>query len=258
VRAAVQRYNELTAPTSQNSPQTALGVDVARGGADSTVVVPRHLNVYHPPIVIPTTRARTGPEVAAEVLKLRRDQATLVIDANGVGASVYDHLTSNTNLTPNQDVVAYVGSSRSTRKDRSRKFGFVNRRSEAYWMLREALDPASTYKVALPPDDELLQELYVLSWVEQSGNIKVTPKEDVIKALGRSPDKADALVLAHTVRDETSEALLDARSAREERLMEARSPRAYEALQTRLSGSRGYRRARWSDRADQLPYPEHW
>jgi hypothetical protein len=222
---------------------TSLGVDVARGGVDSTIVIARHGNFYQKPFIIPTMKARTGPQVASEVLTLRRDGARIVVDANGVGASVYDHATENLGLEPNEDVVAYVGSVASTRRDASGKLGFFNKRSEVYWLLREALDPGSSYKIALPPDDELFEELSSMTWREQSGKIKVIPKEDLMKILGRSPDKADALTLAHTVRDEENDPLFaSARTAREERLADA-------------GGRWRYRTAKWGDAARDLPYP---
>ena len=244
LREANRLWETLNAsPQTHKTAMTSLGVDVARGGVDSTVVIARHGNFYAKPHLVPTMKARTGPQVAAEVLALRRDGARIVVDANGVGASVYDHATENMGLTPNEDIVAYVGSVASTRRDASGKLGFFNKRSEVYWLLRESLDPASSYKVALPPDDELFEELSSMTWKEQSGKIKIIPKEDLAKLLGRSPDKADALSLAHTVRDEENDPRFSsARTAREERLADA-------------GGRWRSRRARWGDNAADLPYP---
>jgi hypothetical protein len=47
----------------------------------------------------------------------------------------------------------------------------------------------------------------------------------VIKALGRSPDKADALVMAATVRDEEAPHLQDVYTARDKRLEDSRAMR---------------------------------
>ena len=77
-------------------------------------------------------------------------------------------------------------------------------------MLREALDPASNQKLALPDDPELIEELLAMTWEEQSSRIKVIPKKDLMQLIGRSPDKADALVLASLPSDlDTSDDAMD-------------------------------------------------
>jgi hypothetical protein len=225
VRAATARHTQLSGtPAATNAPLTALGVDVARSGADSTVIFPRRQSFFDLPVLVPASKSRTGPEVASEVLKLRHPETVVVVDANGVGASVYDHLVKVANLD-GAECVGYVGSTRSTRRDASNRLGFTNKRSEAYWHLREMLDPSSPYKIAIPPDEELLQELYTHTWDEQSGKLAILTKDRVIKALGRSPDKADALVMAATVRDEEAPHLQDVYTARDKRLEDARAMR---------------------------------
>jgi hypothetical protein len=198
VRAATLRYREMQtkAPTgdpTHNRTLSALGVDVARGGADSTIVFRRYGAFVAEPILIGGADASTGPEVASRLLQHRRDNCPIVVDANGVGASVYDHLVQALHL---DNVFAYVGSKKSQARDVSNKLGFVNLRSERYWKLREMLDPASPTKIAIPDDPELVEELLAMTWEEQSMKIKVITKKDLVKVLGRSPDKADALVLS--------------------------------------------------------------
>jgi hypothetical protein len=157
------------------------------------VVFKRYGAFVAAPVLIPGFEASTGPDVASKVLSHRRNNCPIVVDANGVGASVYDHLVQALNL---DEVYAYVGSKKSMARDVSNKLGFVNLRSERYWKLREMLDPASPTKIAIPDDPELVEELLAMTWEEQSMKIKVITKKDLIKILGRSPDKADALVLS--------------------------------------------------------------
>ncbi|HEV3084106.1 MAG TPA: hypothetical protein VGY66_30260 [Gemmataceae bacterium] len=73
---------------------------------------------------------------------------------------------------------------------------FVNVRAYAYWALRDILDPERGEKMALPPDQELLSDLTAPRWAMTMQGIKVEPKEDIVKRLGRSPDCADAMALA--------------------------------------------------------------
>jgi hypothetical protein len=95
--------------------------------------------------------------------------------------------------------VAYTGSGRATTRDRSGKYGFVNVRSAAYWHLRELLDPAYEPTIALPPDDLMISDLTTPTWEITSGappKYKIETKDDVVKRLGRSPDRGDAVVMA--------------------------------------------------------------
>jgi len=51
---------------------------------------------------------------------------------------------------------------------------------------------------AIPSDAKLAKELHAFEWIEQekTGRVKITAKKDVRKALGRSPDRFDAVALA--------------------------------------------------------------
>jgi hypothetical protein len=80
---------------------------------------------------------------------------------------------------------------------RAHKYGierFANLRAEAWWRFREALDPATGADIALPPDPELAAELAMPRRVPEKREIQIESKEQIIKRLGRSPDKADAVV----------------------------------------------------------------
>jgi len=49
--------------------------------------------------------------------------------------------------------------------------------------------------LALPDDQELISELAAVTWTQLASGRKVTGKDDIKKKLGRSPDKADAVML---------------------------------------------------------------
>ena len=72
----------------------------------------------------------------------------------------------------------------------------VNVRAYAYWALRDMLDPERGQKLALPPDQELLSDLSAPRWAMTMQGLKVEPKEDIVKRLGRSPACAVAVFLA--------------------------------------------------------------
>jgi hypothetical protein len=244
-------------PADPDQPLTAIGADIARGGADTTVLILRYGQWFAPPILLTKTETADGPAAAGVITKYRRDQCPIVVDANGVGASVYDHLRAN---NPEDSALkAHVGSEASSARDRSMRYGFVNRRSEVYWKLREALDPGSPYQLSIPNDEELVQELLSLTWEEQSGKIKVMTKKDHIRVLGRSPDKSDALTLAWSVRDDADPTTQQHLTARQERLAEAEASRKDPQLRSKMAqytSSLHGRRARWGDA--RLPYPTRY
>jgi len=80
--------------------------------------------------------------------------------------------------------------------DRSGRMTFANQRSELWWRLRESLDPENDSGVALPPDPELLADLCAPQWKLLGMKVQVESRDDIIKRIGRSPDKASAVILA--------------------------------------------------------------
>lgn len=187
VRMAQERWR----PEKPSSPMHAMGVDVARGGADDTVLTARYGDWFAPQIVQPGSATPNGQATAALVVAYLRDDATAYVDVIGIGASAYDHLHGlRINAVPSNAAEA------SARRDRSGRLGFVNRRAEWWWGMREALDPQYGDALALPPDRALLADLCAPRWKVTTRGIQVEAKEDIVKRLGRSPDRGDSAVLA--------------------------------------------------------------
>lgn len=114
-----------------------------------------------------------------------------VVDVIGVGAGVVHRLQEM-----GAKVYAFNASNRSDKKDAIGELGFVNRRAEAWWGLREMLDPDNGHDVALPPDDLLTGDLTAPHYRVMSGaRIQVESKDDVRKRIGRSTDDGDAVVM---------------------------------------------------------------
>lgn len=163
-----------------------LGVDVARGGADLTVIADRV-----GPIVYPLEEHQLGDTVKiAKIVQRRMHQTDLaVVDVIGVGAGVVDTLRNR-----NVSVHAFNASRKTSMRDRSGEFGFVNQRAAMWWTLREMLDPAFEPTLAIPPNDVLLGELTAPKyWHTPNGKIQVESKDDIRARLGRSTDHADAV-----------------------------------------------------------------
>ena len=186
--AAAQARWTATAP----EPMQALGVDVAQGGPDSTVLAPRHGKWFAPLKVTRGVNTKDGPAVAGLVFTTMRDGCTVAVDMRGGwGGSAYDHLRRQLDR-----VVGVVPAEKSTRRTRDGKLGFVNLRAELWWKFREALDPQTGADIALPPDPALVADLVAPRWKLTPRGIQVELKEEIRKRLGRSPDRGDAVVMA--------------------------------------------------------------
>jgi hypothetical protein len=76
---------------------------------------------------------------------------------------------------------------------------FTNKRGAAYWGFRDALDPGQPggSVIALPDDAMLVAELASPTFEPDGPNgVKIEPKEKVCARLGRSTDRADAVVMS--------------------------------------------------------------
>lgn len=186
VKAAQERWTP-----KPPGPMDALGVDVARGGQDNTVLTPRHGPWFGEQAVFPGSATPDGPAVAGLVVMRLKDGAPAQVDVIGVGSSVYDHLKG-----AHVAVVPYNGAAKSLARDRSGQLAFANLRAEMWWRMREALDPVHGDGLALPPGRQLLSDLCAPRWKMTAQGILIEGKEDIKKRIGRSPDHGDSAVLA--------------------------------------------------------------
>lgn len=171
-------------------PMDSMGVDVARAGKDRTIIARRHGMWFDEPLVYPGTQTPDGPTVAGLCIAALRDHAVIHIDVIGVGSSPYDFLNE-----ANQQVVGVNVSESALGLDKSGRLKFKNQRSELWWRMREALDPANNTGIALPPDSGLLADLCAPTWKLVGSTVSVASREEILEKIGRSPDYASAYVL---------------------------------------------------------------
>lgn len=188
IEAAIERWHDWDrAGRPEAGGPHWTGVDVGRGG-DETVLATRDGWA----LVLGSHRFHRN--TMATVAAVQAEPGRSIVDVVGLGAGVYDRLRE-VGARP----LAYAGSGKTGRRDRSGKFGFANVRSAAYWHVRELLDPGYDPVLALPPDDLMISDLTTPTWEVTSGvppKIKVETKEDVVARLGRSPDRGDAVVMS--------------------------------------------------------------
>lgn len=173
-------------------PLSSLGVDVARGGQDFSVTVARHNNRFNVCFALPGSNTPNGQTLAGQVMMKAHRTTPINVDIIGVGGSVFDHL-----IQSGYCAVSLNGAEASSGRDaKTGRLGFVNKRAEWWWRLREALDPDSGQDLAIEDDPELRADLCAPRWFLALRGIQVEAKEDLKKRIRRSPDKGEALVYA--------------------------------------------------------------
>lgn len=192
VEIAQERWKER----ARKGELMSLGVDVARGGKDNTVIAKRYkteeTSLWFDKLQMhPGKETPSGRTVAGLVIAEHRDHAPIHLDVIGVGASPYDVLNE-----ASQPVYGVNVSEKATATDKSGRLGFFNLRSQLWWLMREALDPEEENGIALPFDPDLLKELCAPRWELSGMTLKVESRDEIVKRVGRSPDRASAVVLA--------------------------------------------------------------
>jgi hypothetical protein len=187
IEAAMERWVKPT----RLPPMTAMGVDVARGGDDETTLARRHGRWFDELIRLPGADTPDGPAVAGQVIMYRRDRAVVQIDAIGVGSSPYDFLRGL-----RVPIIGVDCSRTATEMDQSGIMRFRNIRTQMWWKLREALDPANNFGLMLPKDKELLRELTAPLWKPDGLMVVMESRADILKRIGRSVDGGTAVCLA--------------------------------------------------------------
>lgn len=159
-------------------------LDVARFGDSETVLYRNRGGVIR---IVDSAFSSSGPDVkrmARSALDAARGQAPLNIDGDGVGGPVYDDLNEE-----NHAVFEFRGGTRADEPE-----DFVNKRSEAYWILREAFRMG---QVDLDPEDKVLvAQLSNIKWKLKNGKTAVETKDEMRKRGIPSPDRADGAMMS--------------------------------------------------------------
>ena len=181
-----------------------IGVDPAgpgEGGDESAIAVRRGTKV----LAVYTWRGLNDDQHIAHIRytiqrhSLKREQPPIVcLDCDGpIGAGLFGALRAHNELHPTEfDLVGIRSSDKPVRQPNL----YDRMRDELWaygsnWLRGFAGDGSDAG--ALPESSKLAQELHEPEWVPHgAGKLKVTPKKILRKALGRSTDRADAVLLA--------------------------------------------------------------
>lgn len=140
--------------------------------ADELVI--EHRRPIETAALISAYRRRTGAQIIA-------------VDSIGIGSGVIDGLNSL-----DEPILAINSSSKPT--NINAQVRYQNLRAQMWW---EASEKFAQSQVALPPDDfELAKQLGVVRFEPTTtGKLLVQAKDEIKKAIGRSPDRADAFIM---------------------------------------------------------------
>jgi hypothetical protein len=190
--AAVGRWHDWhdEQQARERPGRRVIGVDVARSGADDTVIAVRQGDVIERLDAYSGQDTMVTAGLAAGLLT--HPAAVGVVDVIGLGAGVLDRLREQ-----GKPAVGFNASASTDRRDATGEFAFSNSRSAGWWKLREALDPRAGATLCLPDDEMLLADLTAPRWqVTSAGKIKVESKDTIAERLGRSTDRGDAVMQA--------------------------------------------------------------
>lgn len=199
IKAAQARW---TAQPPQGVLMTAMGFDAAGGGSDAAELAYRYGGWYGPLVTTKGEDTADGSTMAATVMKHRRDDCPVIVDmGGGYGGTVVMRLEDNglgKRDGVQSKIVKFNGATSSAARTKDGSLAFVNKRAEAYWAMRQELDPDQPggSVIALPPDPELRSDLAAPTWSLRPNGILIESKDDLRKRLGRSPGKGDAVVMA--------------------------------------------------------------
>lgn len=165
---------------------TTLGVDVARYGSDSSVIVSNqggYIKIHG------RYQGLNGPELARKVgeLAVEMGAVEIRIDAIGVGASVLDSIYNF--VPPTISVVGIHGNAKSGDSTK-----WYNYRAAMYDQFAKAVADGRVY---LPDDDELHNEIASIKYEYRGSALLIESKENMRKRGIKSPDVLDAVIYAY-------------------------------------------------------------
>jgi hypothetical protein len=173
--------------------EVILSCDVARFGADKTVVYRRQGGQCR---LVWKVQGRDTQQVAGKLKALAEDDlmvSTIVVDDTGVGGGVTDRLREERVRAGKVRVVAFNGGATARRADR-----YANAITEA-WM-----ELALAFKAGVIDIDDnraLVAQLSSRRYTLQGDRrMRLEGKEEYKKRASASPDDADALAMAYSLR----------------------------------------------------------
>jgi phage terminase large subunit len=172
--------------------EATLACDVARFGADKTVVYRRQGNVCR---LVWKSQGRDTQEVAGRLKAMAEDDpdvGAIIVDDTGVGGGVTDRLREENVAGGRVRIVPFNGGEKARRSDR-----YVNAIAEAWLELGQAFRDGT---IDIDDNPAVIAQLSARRYTVQGDRrIKLESKDDFKKrSSGGSPDDADALAMCYS------------------------------------------------------------
>lgn len=200
ILAAQQRWRP---DGGRGQAMSAMAFDPAGGGRDAAVLAWRHGGWYADLVSEVSPKTADGSWSAALIVQHRRDRAPVVVDVGGGAGHGFGGTTIMRLKDSEITVRPFNGAGESHTKSMDGHLRFANKRAEAWWRFREALDPDQVggSPIALPPDGELRADLAAPTYEIKAAGILVEDKKRIRERIGRSPGKGDAVVMCYSEGD---------------------------------------------------------
>lgn len=187
IEAAMSRTAEIDL-----TERLHIGADVARFGSDKTTIRPRRGNTALPSRKVQGTDSYAVARLVMEAVAqhaLPGEKPLVKIDVIGVGAGAYDVLA--TEYADRVEVIPVNVAERAT--SQPNEGGYRRLRDQLWFGMRDWLAEGGS----LPQDEETRSDLIAPTFrFDAQGRYVVSDKDELRKAIGRSPDEADALALS--------------------------------------------------------------
>jgi len=174
------------------------GIDVGAGGDRTVIRERRGMRVGRERVFVDADPMSTIGKIVETINEWGIQRVK--VDVIGIGWSLTGRLRelSSKHSYPlldtihNAEVVGINFAEASVQPDR-----FINLRAETYWTIGREYSRLHRWDLS-NVDDEVFQELTAPSYkiMDSKGKIKIQAKDEIRDLLGRSPDRADALLLA--------------------------------------------------------------
>ena len=178
----------INAEVSITSGEITYGVDVGAGGDPSVILKKLDKRVEY----IYDWVDENTMSVPGEIIARRRDNGIVRIDMIGVGHGSFNRLA--------ELGIPVIGIDSKGKPAMEKEAEYFNLRAQMWFDLRGLFERQffQGNTLSIPADDELIEELTMVQYYPRrsDGKIQIEEKEDVKRRLGRSTNKADALVYA--------------------------------------------------------------
>jgi hypothetical protein len=189
INHARARWDAYVSQFGRNAPigvKPILGLDVAEMGVDSNVLALRYGGFLAQLEAWSEIDVNITAEIAADHYH-NKQSAWIAVDGTGVGAGIAPKMSRDFQCD------SYSVKMNSKPMFEVEEGEFTHMRDQLWWMAREWL--RHNPNAMLPPDDKLIEELVTPNYAVVNGKIKIMKKDEMRELLGRSPDRAEALIL---------------------------------------------------------------